>query len=78
MLKDTIDSKNSKLDFPLCFVENDYKIYGSKSIEDKCNKYFMKIGPERLGSTDTSYKIFYNCLKSPCQLSFQLQYTTPW
>ena len=69
MLKYMINSKNSKLDFSLCFVENDYKISGSKSIEDKCNKYFMKIGSERLGSTDTSYKIFDNCLKSPCQLS---------
>ena len=37
-----------------------------------------QIGPELASSIDTSHKIPFNdYVKSPCQLSFQFQYTTP-
>ena len=76
-LKDIINSKNSKSD-PSYFTEHGIKISGSKTIVDKFNEYFTKIGPELASSIDTSNKIpFDNYLKSPCQLSFQFQYTTP-
>ena len=49
----------------------------SKTIADKFNEYFTKIGPELASSIDTSHNIPFNdYLKSPCQLSFQFQYTT--
>ena len=72
-LKDIINTKTSKSDFPPYFVE-----HGSKIIADKFNEYFTKICPELASSIDTSHKIpFDDYLKSPCQLSFQFQYTTP-
>ena len=40
-------------------------------------EYFTKLGPELASSIDTSHKIPFNDLKSPCQLSLQFQYTTP-
>ena len=76
-LKDIINTKNSKSDFPPYFTDLGIKISGSKTIADKFNEYFTKIGPELARSIDTSHKIsFDNYLKSPCQLSFQFQYTT--
>ena len=77
-LKDIINTKKSKSDFPPYFTDLGIKISGSKTIADKFNEYFTKIGPELARSIDTSHKIpFDNYLKSPCQLSFQFQYTTP-
>ena len=70
-LKNLINTKKSKLDFPPYFVEHGDKISGSKTIADKFNEYFTKIGPELASSIDTSHKIPFNdYLKSPCQLSF--------
>ena len=70
-LKDIINTKKSKSDFPLHFVEHDDEISGSKTIIGKFNEYFTKIGPELASSIDTSHKIPFNdYLKSPCQLSF--------
>ena len=78
ILKDIINTKKSKSDFPPYFTDLGIKISGSKTIADKFNEYFTKIGPEHARSIDTSHKIpFDNYLKSPCQLSFQFQYTTP-
>ena len=78
ILKDIINTKKSKSDFPPYFTDLGIKISGSKTIADKFNEYFTKIGPELARSIDTSHKIpFDNYLKSPCQLSFQFQYTTP-
>ena len=77
-LEDIIITKTSKSDFPPYFVEHDDKISGSKTIADKFYEYFIKIGPELASSIDASHKIPFNdYLKSPCQLSFQFQYTTP-
>ena len=77
-LKDIINTKKSKSDFPPYFTDLGIKISGSKTIADKFNEYFTKIGPELARSIDISHKIpFDNYLKSPCQLSFQFQYTTP-
>ena len=77
-LKDIINTKKFKSDFPPYFVEHGDKISDSKTIADKFNEYFTKIGPERVSSIDTSHKIQFNdYLKSPCQLSLQFQYTTP-
>ena len=73
-----IYTKKSKSDFPPYFTDLGIKISGSKTIADKFNEYFTKIGPELARSIDTSHKIpFDNYLNSPCQLSFQFQYTTP-
>ena len=78
ILKDIINTKKSKSDFPPYFTDLGIKISDSKTIADKFNEYFTKIGPELARSIDTSHKIpFDNYLKSPCQLSFQFQYTTP-
>ena len=75
-LKDIINTKKSKSDFPPHFVKHDDKISGSKTIAEKFNEYFTKIGPELASSIDTSHKIPLNdYVKSPCQLSFQFQYT---
>ena len=49
------------------FQQNDAK---KLPCQYKSNEYFRKIGPELVSSVD-------NHLKSPCQLSFQLRYTTP-
>ena len=77
-LKDIINTKKSKSEFPPYFTDLGIKISGSKTIADKFNEYFTKIGPELARSIDTSHKIpFDNYLKSPCQSSFQFQYTTP-
>ena len=77
-LKDIINTKKSKSDFPPYFTDLGIKISGSKTIADKFNDYFTKIGPELARSIDTSHQIpFDNYLKSPCELSFQFQYTTP-
>ena len=77
-LKDIINTKKSKSDFPPYFTDLGIKISGSKTIADKFNEYFTKIGPELARSIYTSHKIpFDNYLKSPCQLPFQFQYTTP-
>ena len=52
--------------------------FGSKTIADKFNEYFTKIGPELASSINPSHKIPFNdYLKPPCQLSFQFQYTIP-
>ena len=53
--------------------------YLDQTIAHKFNEYFTKISPQLARSIDTSHKIpFNNYLKSPCQLSFQFQYTTPY
>ena len=75
-LKDIINTKKSKSNFPTYSTNLGIKIPGSKTIADKFNEYFTKIGPELVRSIDTSFP-FDNYLKSPCQLSFQFQYTTP-
>ena len=77
-LKDMINTKKSKSDFPPYFTDHGIKISGSKTIAHKFNEYFTKNGPNLARSIDTAHKIpFHNYLKSPCQLSFQFQYTTP-
>ena len=77
-LKDIMNIKKSKSDFPPYSTDLGINISGSKTIADKFNEYFTKIGPELARSIDTSHKIpFDNYLKSPCQLFFQFQYTTP-
>ena len=77
-MKDITNTRKYKSDFPPYFVEHDDKMSGSKTIADKSNIYFTKIGPELASSIDTSHKIPFNdYLKSPCQLSFQFQYTIP-
>ena len=59
--------QKSKSDFPPYFVEHGDKICGSKTIADKFNEYFTKIGPELASSIDTSHMIPFNdYLKSPC------------
>ena len=45
--------KTNKSDFPPYFVEHDDKISGSKTIADKFNEYFTKLGPELASSIDT-------------------------
>ena len=54
-LKNIINTKKSKSDFPPYFVEHGDKISGSKTIADKFNEYFTKIGPELASSIDTSH-----------------------
>ena len=79
-LKDMMNTKKSKSDSPPppYFTDHGIEIPSSKTIAEKFNEYFTKIGPGLARSTDTSHMIpFDNYLKSPCQLSFQFQYTTP-
>ena len=54
-LKNIINTKKSKSDFPPYFVEHGDKISGSKTIADKFNEYFTKNGPELASSIDTSH-----------------------
>ena len=61
-LKDIINTKKSKSDVPPYFVEHGDKISGSKTIADKFNEYFTKIGPELASSVDMSRKIPFKWL----------------
>ena len=59
-LKEIINKKTFKSDFPSCFVQEGVEITGSKIINDKFNEYFTEIGPKLARSIDAANKVPFN------------------
>ena len=77
-LKEIINKKTFKSDFPSCFVQEGVEITGSKIIADKFNEYFTEIGPKLARSIDAANKVPFNSyLTTPCAASFNFAYTNP-
>ena len=77
-LKEIINKKTFKSDFPSCFVHDGAEITGAKTIADKFNEYFTEIGPKLARSIDTTNKKPFNSyLTAPCAASFNFDYTNP-
>ena len=66
-LKEIINKKTFKSDFPSCFVHDGAEKTGAKTIADKFNEYFTQIGPKLARSIDTTNKKPFNSyLTAPC------------
>ena len=77
-LKEIINKKTFKSDFPSCFVQEGVEITGSKIIADKFNEYFTEIGPKLARSIDAANKVPFNSyLTTPCASSFNFAYRNP-
>ena len=77
-LKEIINKKTFKSDFPSCFVHKGIEITGTKNIADKFNEYFTEIGPKLAKSINTANKAPFNSyLTTPCPASFNFGYTKP-
>ena len=77
-LKEIINKKTFKSDFPWCFAQEGVEITGFKIIADKFNEYFTEIGPKLARSIDAANKVPFNSyLTKPCAASFNLAYTNP-
>ena len=77
-LKDIMNKKKSKVEFPTYFLNNGKYVCGAKNIADKFNEYFTEIGPSLASEIDVSNKSPFNTyLTSPCTSSFYFQYTNP-
>ena len=75
-LKEIINKKTFKSDFPSCFVHDGVEITGAQTIADKFNEYFTEIGPKLARSIDTANKKPFNSyLTDPCAASFNFDYT---
>ena len=75
-LKDIMNKKKSKVEFPTYFLNNGKYVCGAKNIADKFNEYFTEIGPSLASEIDVSNKSPFNTyLTSPCTSSFYYQYT---
>ena len=67
-----------KSDFLSCFFHDGVEITGAKTIADKYNEYFTKIGPKLARSIDTANKKPFNSyLTVPCAASFNFDFTNP-
>ena len=77
-LKDIINKKKSKSEFPPHFSEGDTKVIGAKNIAEKFNEYFTGIGPNLANEIDVSNKsLFETYLRAPSPSVFYFQYTEP-
>ena len=77
-LKEVINKKTFKSDFPSNFLHDGVEITGSKNIADKFNEYFIEIGPKLARSIDTANKApFDSDLTTPCAASFNFTYISP-
>ena len=77
-LKDILNKKKSKKDFPSSFLDNGTVVTGAINIANKFNEYFTNIGPQLARSIDASNKIpFHSYLTKPYPSSFGFQYTNP-
>ena len=77
-LKEIINKKTFKSDFPSCFVHDGAEKTGAKTIADKFNEYFTQIGPKLARSIDTTNKKPFNSyLTAPCAAWFNFDYTNP-
>ena len=77
-LKDILNKKKSKKDFPSSFLDNGTVDTGAINIANKFNEYFTNIGPQLARSIDGSNRIpFHSYLTKPCPSSFGFQYTNP-
>ena len=77
-LKEIINKKAFKSDFPSCFVHEGIEITGTKNIADKFNEYFTEIGPKLAKSINTANKAPFNSyLTTPCPAAFNFAYTNP-
>ena len=77
-LKDIINKKKSKSEFPPHFSEGDAKIIGTKNIAEKFNEFFTGIGPNLTNEIDVSNKsLFKTYLRAPSPSVFYFQYTEP-
>ena len=77
-LKDILNKKKSKKDFPSYFLDNGTVVTGAINIANKFNEYFTNIGPQLARSIDGKNRIpFHSYLTKPCSSSFGFQYTNP-
>ena len=77
-LKEVINKKTFKSDFPSNYLHDGVEITGSKNIADKFNEYFTEIGPKLARSIDTVNKApFDSYLTTPCVASFNFTYISP-
>ena len=77
-LKEVINKKTFKSNFPAIFLHDGVEITGSKNIADKFNEYFTEIGPKLARSIDTVNKApFDSYLTTPCAASFNFTYISP-
>ena len=77
-LKEIINKKTFKSDFPSCFVHEGVEITDTKNIADKFNEYFTEIGPKLAKSINTANKAPFNSyLTTHCPASFNFSYTKP-
>ena len=77
-LKEVINKKTFKSDFPAIFLHDGVEITGSKNIADKFNEYFTEIGPKLARSIDTVSKApFDSYLTTPSAASFNFTYISP-
>ena len=61
-LKEILNEKIFKSDFPSCFVHDGAEITGAKTVADKFNEYFTEIGPTLARSIDTANKKTFQLL----------------
>ena len=77
-VKNIINKKKSKSEFPPHFLEGDKKVIGSKIIIEKFNEYSTGIGPNLANEIDVSNKSpFETYLRAPSPSVFYFQYTEP-
>ena len=77
-LKEIINKKTFKSDFPSSFVHEGVEVIGLKNVADKFNEYSTEIGPKLAKSIDTANKAPFNhYLTTPCEASFNFVYTKP-
>ena len=77
-LKEVINKKTFKSDFPSNFLLDGAEKTGSKNIADKFNEYFTEIGPILARSIDTVNKTpFDSYITTPCAASFNFTYILP-
>ena len=77
-LKEIINKRTFKSDFPSCFVHEGVEITDTKNIADKFNEYFTEIGPKLAKSINTANKAPFNSyLTTLCPASFNFGYTKP-
>ena len=77
-LKEIINKKTLKSDFPSCFFQEGVEITVSKINADIFNEYFTEIGPKIAKSTNAANKVPFNSYRTTtCAASFNFAYTNP-
>ena len=77
-VKDIMNKKKSKVEFPTYFLNNGKYVSDAKNSADKFIEYFIEIGPSPANEIDVSNTApFHTYLSSPCTSSFHFQYTNP-